>query len=122
MTESKFDIVKVNELVVVTDGGPVFFPLPNSELPEFVSNVANSIIEHGGMNSKMQVDSWDASNELAVSKYAESLIQLEGKGKISQDPTTWKCEMSGDKHCYYYYHYFLKEQTLQFQPFKLLHN
>lgn len=96
MTESKFKIVKVNELVVVSDGGPIFFSLPNSELPEFVSNVANSIIEHGGMNSKMQVDSWDASNELVVSRYAESLIQLDGKGKISQDPSSWKCEMSGD--------------------------
>lgn len=98
MTESKYEIVKVNELVIVTTGGPVFFSLSNSELPEFVSNVANSIIEHGGMNSKMQVDSWDASNELAVSKYAESLIQLDGLRKISQDPSTWKCEMSGDKN------------------------
>ena len=48
------------------------------------------------MKSKMQVDSWDASNDLAVSKYAMDLVQLHGKGKISQDPTTWKCEMSGE--------------------------
>ena len=94
--ESKFDIVKVNQLVVVTENGPIFIPLPDTELPEYVSNIAQAIIDHGGMKSKMQVDSWDASNEVAVSKYAESLIQLEGKGKISQDPTSWRCEMSGD--------------------------
>jgi hypothetical protein len=81
---------------VVTENGPVFIPLPENELPEYVSNVANAIIEHGGMKSMMQVDSWDASNEVAISKYAESLIQLQGKGKISQDPSSWKCEMSGD--------------------------
>lgn len=88
--------MKVNQLVVVTENGPTFIPLPNTELPEYVSNVANAIIEHGGMKSMMQIDSWDASNEVAISKYAESLIQLQGKGKISQDPTSWKCEMSGD--------------------------
>ena len=51
------------------------------------------------MKSKMQVDSWDASNEIATSKYAAALIQLptSGKDNISQDPSTWKCEMSGER-------------------------
>ena len=80
---------------MLTPGGPIFFPLPAPELPEFVSNVAMAIIEHGGMKSKMSVDSWDASNELIKSKYAESLVQLPGK-PISQDATTWACEMSGE--------------------------
>lgn len=96
VTEAKYDIIKSNHLVVVTDGGPVFISLPNTELPEFISNVAEAIIQHGGMKSKMQVDSWDSSNEVAISKYAASLVQLPGKGKISQHSASWTCEMSGD--------------------------
>ena len=92
----KFDIIKKNQLVVVIENTPQYFDYPNNSLPEFVSNVFQAIIDHGGMKSKMQVDSWDASNDLAVSKYAVDLVQLHGKGKISQDPTTWKCEMSGE--------------------------
>ena len=98
ITEAKFDITKEHALVVVTpDSGPQFIPLPNNELPEFVSNVAQAIVEHGGMKSKMQVDSWDASNEVAVSKYAANLIQQPCTRKISQDPSTWQCEMSGER-------------------------
>ena len=96
-TETKFDIIKVNQLVVITPNGPEFVSFPNSNLPEYVSNIVQAIIDHGGMKSKMQVDSWDASNEIAISKYAAALIQLptSGKKNISQDPSTWKCEMSG---------------------------
>ena len=43
------------------------------------------------------MDSWDASNEVAVSKYAEALIQLPADRKISQDPSTWQCAMSGER-------------------------
>ena len=96
MTEAQFDIIKENSLVVMTDTTPVRIALPNTALPEFVSNVAQAIIDHGGMKSKMQVDSWDASNEIIVSKYADTLIQLENGKKISQDPTTWRCEESGE--------------------------
>ena len=89
----------MNQLVVITPSGPQFFNFPNSDLPEYVSNILQAIIDHGGMKSKMQIDSWDASNEIATSKYAVSLIQLSvtGRGAISQDPSTWKCEMSGER-------------------------
>jgi ubiquitin carboxyl-terminal hydrolase 5/13 len=66
-------------------------------LPEYVTNVAQGILDHGGMKSMLQVDSWDASNEIFESKYAASLIQLDSANKrVSQDPTTWRCEQSGD--------------------------
>ena len=97
VTEAKYDIVKEHALVVICDGGPQRVSLPHAELPEFVSNVAQAIVEHNGMKSKMQVDSWDASNDVVVSKYAAALIQLPADRKISQDPSTWRCEMSGEK-------------------------
>jgi ubiquitin carboxyl-terminal hydrolase 5/13 len=96
ITETKYDIIKENQIVIITDTGPQFFKLPNNELPEFVMNVADAIINHGGMKNKMSVDTWDSSNEIFVSKYAEALIQLKCEKSISQDPTTWKCEQSGD--------------------------
>ena len=34
--------------------------------------------------------------DIVESKYARSLIQLDNGKKISNDPATWKCEMSGD--------------------------
>ena len=101
ITESKFDIVKEHSLVVITGEGEQqkvsFFALPNADLPEFVSTVAQAIVDHGGMKNSMQVDSWDASNEVGVSKYADALIQLPATTKISQDPSSWRCEMSGER-------------------------
>ena len=100
ITESKFDIVKEHSLVVISGEGEQqkvsFFALPNADLPEFVSTVAQAIVDHGGMKNSMQVDSWDASNEVGVSKYADSLIQLPATSKISQDPSSWRCAMSGE--------------------------
>eukprot|EP01041_Mallomonas_annulata_P000535 gene535-1023_t len=96
--ESKFDIIKENSLVVVTSTGLQQVSLPNTDLPEFVSNICQAIIDHNGMKSKMQVDSWEANEEKIISKYAETLIQLNNGKKISNDPSTWSCEASGDKH------------------------
>ena len=100
ITESKFDIVKEHSLVVIVGEGEQqkvsLFALPNADLPEFVSTVAQAIIDHGGMKNSMQVDSWDASNEVSVSKYADALIQLPATTKISQDPSSWRCAMSGE--------------------------
>jgi ubiquitin carboxyl-terminal hydrolase 5/13 len=96
ITETKYDIIKENQIVIITDAGPQFFKLPNSELPEYVMNVADAIITHGGMKNKMSIDTWDSSNEIFISKYADALIQLECQKSISQDPASWKCEQSGD--------------------------
>jgi len=100
MTESKFDLVKEHNLVVVTGDSPtgavaVRIPLPNAEIPEFVSNIIQAIIDHDGMKSKMQLDTWSADQEIFESKYARALPQLDNGKKISQDPKSWSCEASG---------------------------
>ncbi len=96
----KFDIVKENNICVVTGSsaqGPIFqnIPLPNTELPEFVSNVAEAIIKHDGMQAKMAEEVWTADSEIFESKYAKDLVLLNNGKKISNDPSTWRCEMSG---------------------------
>lgn len=93
--EPKYEIQKTNQLVVITDSGPLYFPLPCTELPEYLSNVITGIVEHNGMKRLMTVDAWDAANDLMISKYAVDLIQLPCTHTVSQDASTWKCEMSG---------------------------
>jgi len=100
MTESKFDLIKTHALVVVNgsaDGSTCRVDLPNEEIPEFVSNIIQAIIDHDGMKSKMQLDTWSADQEIFESKYARTLPQLDTGKKILQDPTTWACEASGAK-------------------------
>ena len=96
--ESQFDLTKENSLVVLMPSGEeVKILLPNTAIPEFASNVANAIADHDGMKSKMQVDTWSADSEIKDSKYAASLPLLDSSGKkVSSDPKTWSCEMSGD--------------------------
>lgn len=42
------------------------------------------------------MDSWEASDERFVSKYAENLPFVDSGKKIANDPKDWKCEASGD--------------------------
>jgi len=98
ITEAKFELVKEHHFVVVdASGAAVSIPLPNAEIPEFVSNVIQGIIEHEGMKGKMQLDTWSADQEQTIeSRYARDLVQLPNGKKISQNPRDWRCEMSGD--------------------------
>jgi ubiquitin carboxyl-terminal hydrolase 5/13 len=95
---SKYDVVKQYSLVVVGDStrSNVSIPLPNQALPEFVSNVLQTIIDHAGARSLVQVESWDDEQDVEESKYAEGLVQLDNGKKIPCDPKQWKCEKSGD--------------------------
>lgn len=96
MTEDSYDIVKEHSLVVFDGNDTIAIALPNQELPEFVSNVLQGVIDHNGMKSNMQVDQWNADNEKFVSKYAAGLEQTNPTGKkIPQDPKQWKCETTG---------------------------
>ena len=93
----KFDVQKEHSLVVVGDDGvPRNFPLTDLSIPEFVRNICDAIINHQGMRSNMQLDVWEADTEVPVSKYAHSLPQLDNHKVISNDPSTWRCEKSGD--------------------------
>lgn len=96
MTEESYDIIKDHFLVVFDGNNAISIALPNQELPEFVSNVLQAIIDHDGMKSNLQVATWDADNEKFVSKYAKDLVQLNPEGKkIPQDPKLWKDEATG---------------------------
>ena len=99
VAESAYELTKEHTLVVLMPSGEVArIPLPSLDIPEFVSNVADAIISHDGMKSKMQVDTWTADGDIKESKYAADLIQLDPCGKkISSDPKSWACEMSGAK-------------------------
>lgn len=98
MSEEKYDVVKEHHLVVVDGSFLRRFELPNQDLPEFISNVANGIIAHDGMKENLQVQSWDADSEKIVSKYAAGLVQTNPEGKrIPQDPSKWCDEETGDK-------------------------
>ena len=96
--EEKFDIIKEHSLAVfISDKGIIHhIPLPNQDLPEFVSTVAQLIIDHEGMRAKLQSGTWDANEIKIESKYARDLPQLNNGVKISQDPKSWRCAESGD--------------------------
>lgn len=70
-------------------------PFPNAALPERVIEAANGVLAAAGAERTAAVDAFVADEERKVSKYAESLEQLDNGVKISPDPTTWKCEESG---------------------------
>ena len=97
--DSPYETDKVHSLCVSVPGrdSPVMIPLPCQDLPELVNNVIDGVIAHDGMKNKMQVDTWSADSEIKESKYATRLVQLDNGKKISADPSTWVCEMSGDK-------------------------
>ena len=73
-------------LVIGADESRHLVPFPNLALPEFVSNIITSIIDHMGMRSKILSSAWDASNDIFVSKYAVGLNQLDNDKKISNNP------------------------------------
>lgn len=94
----KYDIEKQHTLIVITGNGPIEISLTEENLPEFVRNVCEGIINHQGMKENMQIDTWQADVDIIESKHAANLVQLDNGKKISNDPKTWKCEMSGDTH------------------------
>jgi ubiquitin carboxyl-terminal hydrolase 5/13 len=96
-TTPRYEIEKLNTLVVITEHeGPIEISLDDESLPEFIRNVCSGILEHQGMKENMQVDTWQADLEIIESKHASNLPQLDNGKKISNDPSTWRCEMSGE--------------------------
>lgn len=101
--ESPYDVVKKHFLVVITSKTSdnytaVSVPLPNKDLPEFLSNCVDAIISNDGMRAKLDVSSYEVDQEVLVSKYADGLEQIKSEKKISQNASVWRCEMSGDTH------------------------
>jgi ubiquitin carboxyl-terminal hydrolase 5/13 len=99
-TTPRYEIEKLNTLVVITENNnqpqPIEISLDEENLPEYIRNVCNGILEHQGMKENMQVDTWQADLDIIESKHAANLPQLDNGKKISNDPSTWRCEMSGE--------------------------
>ena len=51
----KYDVTKQHSLAVWTGSSFEDIPLPNTEIPEFVSNICDAIIQHNGMRLRAQV-------------------------------------------------------------------
>lgn len=97
-TERHYEIIKEYSLVVIDESRKShILTWPTSDnVPEYLQVVISNIIEHEGMKSRMQVSSWNANDEKIITKYGENLLLLNNGKKISNDPSTWKCELSGD--------------------------
>jgi ubiquitin carboxyl-terminal hydrolase 5/13 len=97
----KDKVEKKNSLVIVADGVVAAeFDLSDGateqNLPEFLVNVIQAIIDHEGIKANLALSSWEADQEVKiVSKYAQALEQLNPENKrISQRPQDWKDEAS----------------------------
>ncbi|CAM9999636.1 unnamed protein product [Pylaiella littoralis] len=95
--EQKYDVIKTHRLVALKSGSTegLSVSYPDEALPTIVSQAVDAIIEHQGAAEQSEVSQWVADNELAVSKYADSLEHVDSGRKISSDPKTWVCEDSG---------------------------
>lgn len=93
----KYELQKDYFLVVVDENyGSHSFPISDANIPEFVRNICLAVVQHQGMRSNMQLDVWEADTDIFESKYAANLEQLDNGKVISNDPSTWRCEKSGD--------------------------
>lgn len=73
-TQKKYDIIEQYSLIILTENKESILatiPLPSTEIPEFITNVINTIIKHDGMKKNLAVTTWEADNEKIISKYAE---------------------------------------------------
>lgn len=66
--------------------------------PEMVTRSADSIVNHSGLAVQQDLKAWELDDEpKPVSKYCEGLAFVDNGVKVSPDPSTWKCEKSGEK-------------------------
>ena len=99
---SKEDLIKDNEgeedLVESEDVKPIYLSLLDENIPSSIQSYCQIIIQHQGMKENLQLNTWQADEDIIISKHADNLIQLENNKKISNDSTTWKCELSGERN------------------------
>lgn len=103
--DDAFDTLSTYSIVVLEKDGngvKIVTELPyddstKSTFPEAVVTSADSIINHSGMAVQQDLKVWELDEEpKPVSKYYESLPFVDNGVKINPDPSTWKCEASGD--------------------------
>lgn len=69
--------------------------LPNNDLPTIVTAAVDTILAHDGFNRATEVAAAWEEDSRKESTYAKDLPQLPSQKKISSDPKTWRCELSG---------------------------
>jgi len=95
--EDKFDTVKEYTLLVIdASGAKGEIPLPCADLPTVITQAVEAIQNHAGTKSVEDASRWEADQDLKVSKYCDTIVQLPATKKISPNPKDWKCEKSGD--------------------------
>ena len=103
--EDAFDIVSTYSIVVLEkdeDGVKTVAELPyddtsKASFPESVVKSADSIIHHSGMAVQQDLKVWELDEEpKPISKYHENLPFVDNGVKINPDPSSWKCEASGE--------------------------
>lgn len=96
MDHQKYETFKEYALVVLRDGGnKAVIPWPDPQVPEFVGKAIEAVIAHQGAANLNSVQTWEDDDVRPVSKYADSLEQVDNGVLISNDPSTWKCADSG---------------------------
>lgn len=53
--KDKYDVLKSHSLAVWDGAAFENIPLPNNDIPEFISNICDAIIQHNGMRLRSQV-------------------------------------------------------------------
>lgn len=97
--EQEYEVVKEHSLcVIMEDGSHAMVSLPCTDLPEYVSMIVQSVLDHAGSGgASSAVAQWALDDgPPPVSKYAAELRQLPDPPRLSADPKTWRCASSGD--------------------------
>ncbi len=98
--EGGFDAAPKSELeknhaLAIISNDVQFIALPCHDLPDFLSSILQSCIEHDGMRENMQANTWDTDEVKIISKYADHLKQTNSSNRrIPKDPKQWKDEAS----------------------------
>lgn len=103
--DDDFEIISTYSIVVLEKNGDetkVICDLPYNEttkptFPEAVVKSADSIILHSGMAVQQDLKVWELDDEpKPVSKYYENLPFCDHGVTINPNPSTWKCQASGE--------------------------
>jgi len=76
------------EVPVSGEGGKI--------IPPRIAEIVNEIVSRDDASKVNEVAAWNAADEIRpISKFAESLEQVDNGVRISHNPSTWKCADSG---------------------------
>ena len=100
--EDKYREISIYSIVVLSPDGTVSTEIPYSDenknlFPIQVVNSADAVISNSGMAMQQDVMEWEMDEEpKPVSKYCDNLEFVDNGVQINPDPSSWKCEKSGD--------------------------